>query len=625
MKPPNGKNDSKGPLQLLVPLPPTNFAERGKLLVPTRMSTAEVQKKMEGIGYAAVALSYRSMFGEELSFEAMKHLASTLNRQAALKTLACAACALAINGAKPIKDDGFQATLAAALVDYGARVGLTVGPEASKIPPERLYFFNPDAINGALSLVLTFARDDMPDDESKIQNLSALLAAMNSEVFNSTPDFKSDPDGFYLSMIRQLFVQSPQLVGIRGLGRRFHRLIQLSGNALSQMPSKLRQEVDQVLKKQLGVTFQEWLESIFPLNVNWMLSNEKNYNVLNELSKIESASGRARMSSILPRLSLTLDAYREKMQNAYKLRGERFFLSAEAIRALVSTPFASFNEDTFLLLAPHLLIRKMDLCATSAKPKGAKVDEFYSYFGHAFELHCSRLLERVSERQTQKNSIITGNLLLNPPGKDGNEITDAITLDDRYCALLEMKNRPANFSKHLDPLNDTDQLKKWLYEVFVAEKNSANGIRAGALRQLASAARKVTNGELGQKVAHIVPVVVIPDEMITEHMLYQHLDPIVERLEIFKGLELVRPYLIISVDSLEYLTSMKIPDKNWTLQRILHEKSVAEGAREMNWSKFLEEIKLKYVRHEEEEQALDKVVDDAIKQFQFKLPDEENK
>jgi len=412
-------------------------------------------------------------------------------------------------------------------------------------------------------------------------------------------------------------VQSCQLGGVKGLGRRLFRFQQLNQMTLESMGSELSEAMNQALIENIGADFNGWLDAIFPINVNWLASKKKNLNVIFDLDKIEAPKGRDQIQKILSHISFKISDFGEKMKQEADATGDLFFISPEPMRHFLDHPFIDLGENKYLLIAPHLLIRKTELCILSAygksKPKGSTAESFYSYFGKPFENYCGQIIERVSKKRESNGAIVSGEFELNPKGKDGKEITDAIVADPTHCVLFEMKFKNTNYGKHLSPLSDYKDLENWLEDTLLTEKSKARDKRNGALRQLAIAAKKIESGELGFPVSHIIPVVVLPEDMVTDHSLYGYLDKKVEERQIFAGLERVRPYLVMSVDALEFLTSMNLPNEKWTLQKVIYEMSFAEGARGMNWSNFLNAIGLKYEMPKDEKGSLDNLVDRAKK------------
>jgi hypothetical protein len=431
-------------------------------------------------------------------------------------------------------------------------------------------------------------------------------------------------EGLYLGLIRQLLFQASFSGTLHTFARRIFRFHRIYESALALCTKDTRATLDQLIKEDTGLTFSELMALIPAINVCWMQIKKFDQDPRISPASIKEDNLREQLVILMDRLSLDMAGYAKTISEIKNKRGELFFLHVDASKTLVRYPFLKNSSGAFLLLGPHLLLRRIELAVVTAfidkrDRDNMPVQTLYGPLGDAFEKHCHYLFRRKIPHSKDIPSLYVEN----PKLDSGNELCDALIEDPDCFVIFEIKYRPPS-TDAINPLDSSyKELKRWLNATFLKSREECkqdreSGQTPGALVQLDEAACNLAMGKWRIKPRVIIPVVVLSEAIISSLPLYFYLDKKSEERGLFRNAEGVQPFLIISEDELSYLTSMNATNCRFAFHQLFKEKSTAEGARITSWSHFADVVKLKWEPPKDQEEDFNQIIEETKKLFEKK-------
>lgn len=605
----------KHPFSLFVPVPDPNMSLQNSIYLPKYYSDKNRTEVLKDSGVVP-AVGPSIIFGARVPIGELILILRTFQQRKLISLLSRLACHLSHTGIKSIERDERQLDLVRAAIRAGSARGLFPSEEFKRERMSDIFFLSPNLITGCMALCLV----ESPTDESGVDPLSDfesfafLLLGLNDHVFDESGTEEEGKNHY--RFLRQNLVQAPLLGTYGTFSQRICRFHRVFTETLARMNPDLRKLADTYIEKRIGVDFKTLNSLLFAINVPWILNKEKNTNVIIDENFARGNRISDEVKKVLKRLSLTQVDFALRVQ-ALKVSGESYYKSSPILALFTQYPFIEIQSGSHLLLAPHLILRTIELSVRSAfiDAKHKPIEDIYGPLGEEFERYSSQLLAR-------KLSAAAGNLIAtglehNPADDEKNEITDSIIESPDGSIIIESKYRPPAIAALNIADARTTEIEKWVSHSFtlIPSEGKKQNRRPGALWQLREAALKLNLGARGFLPRNIVPVIVISEEVLFTQNLYFILDREIQEKRIFDGIGNIRPFLIISIGELELLTSMELGGTKWTLFKIFLEKSSNAGARQMNWVKFIQMLSLKYSRPADETATFDLLFEEAKAYF----------
>ncbi len=598
---------------LLVPKPIADMSVQNSIYVPTYLTTEYRELFLKDTGVVG-ATSCFSIFGAVRPIEEAVSIIKSFEQGTVLPLLSRLANYMAHNGMKSAERDSVQRDLLEQGVKFGCSKGLKITEDFNGSKYSDFYIVNPDLINGllAISLIESPVDGSGRDANKFVDEFAYCLLVMNDHVFDATST--EDEQFKHYRFLRQNLVQAPLLGTLGTFSSRIHRFYSIFSDTLSSIDSDVKSKVNEALKLRVGVDFETLIRLLFPLNVPWLTVKDFTKIALVERSFFNGNFAEKDMLPLLKKMSLPFLEYNKQLLSFKNSLGENYFKSSRVLSVLTKYPFIEIADEAFLLLAPHLILRSVELSVQGAfVDAGHRIESLYGPLGEAFERYANNLFAR--KIKPSSGSLSTG-LVFNPKNSDGVEICDALLESPEGTVIVESKFKPPSLAAIDLSVEDSEKIRDWVRVSFTIthEEAKKSNRRKGALWQLRDAAIKLNNKELGYVPKLITPVIILSEEILFTNSLYFILDKEIERLKIFEGIQNLTPVLVLSIGELESITSRELtPD--WPLFRVFQEKSMKSGARKTSLIKYLEIIKLEYKRPDDEKKAFDFLFEEAKKYF----------
>lgn len=593
-------NEEDGFKTLLVPRPPQDMGLRGSLWVPIVHSTDYKEAYLRDAGVHHLG-TLHYIVGRRATREEFEELVRSFNPKALMEMLARTANLLAHEGVEFCNANDVQRSVFNGIVTAAKKRGWPIeGAYRRRKDRKELDFpcFTFETIAALMceTIAQGFERGGL-NPNAALDELSLAIGIAGDQVYSV--DDEDGPvrfdDDAHRRFMRENFAIAPFLGTIHTFYHRVRRLYLIYSDALGTHDAELRRIIDECLTADIGVTSDDLMALVLPLNHFWLSNENFKTNALFKTAAIMAPALRAKMTAVLNGLSLEPAAYTERVAALKSRLNERFLRSADVLALLVQRPALRLAEGEFLLVAPQLLLRKIELAMYSAFIDKRDKDEvpfetLGSPLGHAFERYAMGLL--AGRINSAVSEVILPLFMANPLKANGEEIADGIIEDPIACIVFEAKHRPLSL-RALDMSDDsTQEFERWLERTFFARATGSGRSRQrnGALWQLHEAAAELLRRPQAQRPRLIVPVVVLSEDVVSTIPLYTLFDKEIATRGIFADMPEVRPFLFASVEDLEHLSTMDLPAEYPTIQSIFKRKATHPGARDMTWGRFLDEI-----------------------------------
>lgn len=363
-----------------------------------------------------------------------------------------------------------------------------------------------------------------------------------------------------------------------------------------------------------------FFDFIYPLNICWIIDEEKFSIPHIIIGKDDNREFSQKLRSVLDKISLRSLEYAQEVLKLRDKHGEDFYKSSHMVALLVKFPFLVMDNDYYFLLAPHLLLRKIEFSILSSfiedREKGVKLEALTGPLGDSFEKHCAGMLKRVFP--DHKSSFLLPEVLYNYIDKEtGEEVCDVIINDPKYCFVFEEKYKLVNLAALDVSIAEVDEIQKWLdINFFHSGGKYVDGkkYRKGALVQLDIATQRILDNVLGYEPENIIPVIVLNEEVIFQKPLLQLLEMGINENKLFRN-DKIKPILFISECELDYLTSLDFEKSDWNFKKLLKERSINNSGRSLNWITISKKLGLKSQKTNDKKKIHDKIFDKVFRQM----------
>jgi len=584
---------------LLIPSDPQNMVLENSLYIPENLSANYHSHGIRDLGLGKGA-GHSLVFEEKRpTGEAFSHL-TKYNPVLLINFLSRLSNYLAWNGMKSCKEDKRQNDLLQKGITEGEKRGLKKSLKFQQTDNSLYMMVGPELINTIFAFLIEkggFEKTDGLNINENFGEFCLSILILNDHIHGSPGKESPASSDLHLKMLRFLFIQGPLLGILQTMGIRFHRFCQIEKKVMDSLDPILTTCMEDLLKKTRGVDFETFLSLIFPISTCWAGKKDFTKEPIIDVEYIEKNQSKKlgqEMRLFLEKVSLDPAEYQEKMRAVKNKVSDEFYKDIDVLQTFVKYPFVKISKDLFLLFGPHFLLRNLEFSLLDAfvlrDKKQIAVQEWFGPMGVFFEAHCQEFIKkRFPEYDSE---ILESPLEFNPKNEKNEEFCDALISDADIHVVFEMKYRNPPISA-INPLSpSTEEIKKWVNETFLLSPEEARkrGRTTGALWQLDKASRYISEKFKKRSPFSIIPVVIIPIDLMFEVPLYSLLDEQIRAKEIFNDIPSVCPFLIISVGALEILMSSISSTPNWSVAKIFKEKSTAEGARFMNWNRFFKKI-----------------------------------
>lgn len=603
---------------IVIPIPPTQMAWDGALLVPLYMSSRYRQELLQHLG-AGPACSQTAVFGVTATLDDVEGNFSNYDGWLLITLFSKLATYVAHFGVRSCEVDTAQAVVLEDAIQAGIARGFVPTRTFAELPTDKRFFVIPNQLNSAMAIAIKMgiARNRRRPGGQDSSGVLFSLLGLNDIAFDDEPFVGKNKKENGIRILRLDLVQAPLLSSLGVFAQRIHRFITVYTEVLRSLNSKTRNDIDVYLTQAQGMPFEDLINVILPINSIWAGRRNFSENPIFNLSGMPRSQLRRNLKAFLDNNSLPPTLYTRRMRELCVEKGEHFHRSSNALLLFVRYPFIRTPVRTHLLLAPHFLLRNIELAVTNAfirhRARNSHIQDLYGPLGKQFEKYMQRLLQKLYPGAGSQS--VQSPLELNPRLSKGRELCDAIIDGPDVCVIFEMKFRPPR----LDAIDMSDpsiaNLADWLENTFLKAPQRTNKRRrtAGALWQLDVAAKAVLGGARGYSPKAIVPVVVISEDILFVKGLYDALEDEVRGRGLFAGVQGVVPFMVLSVSDLERLVELDLHRPSWTLPTILREWTCRY--RDLNLPHLLKVLGLQVGDNPVWRQTIDELGRSAIAEF----------
>lgn len=597
---------------------------QNNLYVPNYLTKAYQEDFLRDLGMVQ-AMSFGERFEEKRPLTEVFSTLTEFNPTLLINFLSRLSNYLAWNGPKTLSEDLLQKELYEHAIKEAEEKGYKQ-KQNYKTDYTKSSFVSPDNISGILAIL--FEKGDFNktsglniNEKSNCGKFGFAILILNDYFQEMQASTKTDTGQMHLEMLRHLFVQAPLWGIFQAFAFRIFRFQTINKGLLGYLDSKKNRYLESLLKRCRGVSFKSLNLLLFPLIS--ICAKQKDFKTLPgfDLSTLNKPALRGELKLYLDSVSLGPIEFQQKLTELKRTLKEKYYKDVSVLAIFTQTPFVKLSEDIFLLLGPHFLLRNIELSLDEAFNLRDKnrfnFQDFYGARGNIFEAYCGNLIKK--RFPDYESDVLTCPLRLNPKKENGDEFCDAILEEPGTCVIFEIKGKFPSLAAINPATPETSEIEKWLDRTFLIPPDRAKltNQTPGALWQLAEAARyRYSQSE--KNILSIIPVVIIPVGLIFDVSLYSILDKALIKHKIFDTIPNLCPLLIISVDDLETLSSAKFLGNNWTLGKIFMEKASNQNARLMNWTRFLEALKIEIMIPDEVKQNLETHLNESVDHFNLK-------
>jgi len=456
-------------------------------------------------------------------------------------------------------------------------------------------------------------------------NLCLAFLAINDHVMGPNNKLENTHSDFHYENLRDTWLKGPLAGSGSEFARRVHRLVQVTDQTICKDKTR---KLENYFQKHFGFTLKEFHSLIPVINTTWFIHDKKD----NELSILNCTPldkpAHVILNKYLAQISFDPNQYTESIRKIENEMGAQFLVHNKLLHLFIRKPFLQIEEGKYLLLAPHLLLRNMELALTDSffsqkqsntSPKlkvnlaGDKVTDLYSPLGAAVEDYVRELIEKCVKKCRGINEIEG---VFTDSKKQ--EIGDYIILHPEVTILFEIKNKQPNFTEAFDPsLKGLEVFKRWFRETYLRSseeaKQTTKRTTPGALHQLERDCKKLFNGAItGFKPVRILPVIVNPQDLIFHFDFFSIIDCSIREQGLFQDSRILSP-LVLGIGDLEYIYGLNLQEKGMSLRQVLLEK-VCDPARKLStWNHVLKQLGFSFAMPKEFSQTFSVLIKRAIK------------
>ena len=372
--------------------------------------------------------------------------------------------------------------------------------------------------------------------------------------------------------------EESQLATQAVLAARLHRASRLMAGLREKASAPLFQSIERHFASTFGVSADDFFRMQPALHSSWLVS-EKGAPPGFAVEASEADSG---LVAVLRRLALSAPAYEARLKSAVDSEDPLSVRRSVLRRTLSRFPFLMLEDQTFVLLGPHLLLRQMDLAIEQAyieaKPRNENPNEFYGALGDAAEDYALSLLKLCVSRSRGVNE----GMAVRPPADSG--LSDFLIVNPDFAIVFEVKNRKPPLTCFEPTQESHDEFASWLDRNYFASKLEVQGTgeRPGAIEQLSRACGLLlSRGYDGVKPKRVYPVVINPQYMVFSYNFNSIADEVVREKGFFGGDKRVAPLAALGLGSLELLSGCDFGSDGFS--SILRLKADDASARQTTW------------------------------------------